>query len=495
MAKENQLIRSVLEPSIILDKIVATDVEQGTASNMGSPSSPVKYSKQYGGAFPLVQINSRVFDSEAITRMEIRCVGYRPTASVTVIIRDKSFYSVSYPKDGDLLSLFIRSKDDLFKPIRNDYDITNVTVNTTAGGGENSPETMTVTGVLRIPGLDAQKCFSKKGSAYDALMQASSDLLLGFSSNEVDTQDMQTWICPFETVADYIHNVSSSSWKDNKSFFTYFIDHYYHVNYVNVDPLFSEKADIDEGMALNLMTTDYGKDSEQGKQIGKIVLSNWDEISDTAMHIDSYALQNYSASINLRDGYKKYVQYYDSILKEYQSIFVDPISSPGAEDDQIILKGRPNEDFYLSQVTHKWMGIQYGKNAENAHDKINYAKIQNYQNLVHLNKMVLNVKLQGCNFNLRRFQVIPVVIVIKTDITRKKINEPIDDSHQKSIPNSNEPNRTQPAIDSEQTPIAIDKFYTGFYVVRDIVYTYNKGQFRQECSLIRREWPTPPQTN
>ncbi len=493
MTTEKTLIRSILDPTIILDEISMMDVETGSATQIGSPTSPVHYSKQLGGIAPLVQINNKVIDVSNITSMEINCSGVRPLASVSFILRDKSFYSTSYPKDGDVMSIFVRSKDDLFKPIRNDYDITNVYSQPRAGGGENTPDDLTITGTLRIPGLDASKCFSKKGTSFKTLLNTSSDLNLGFASNDTDTEDEQVWICPSDTVSDFIYNVSLSSWKNESSFFTYFIDHYYNLNFVNVEPLFSEKSEIEDALSYELLSQDFGKDSELAKFKGKTVLSNWDDMSGTNFFIQTYSLQNYSASINLSEGYKRYVTYYDAFLKENTSLFVDPNTTEGAENDKVLMKGRSGENFYLDQIQNKWFGAQYGKNGENSHSKINYAKINNYQNNVHLDKMQLLITLENVNFNLRRYQPIPVVIVVKKDYVRKRINEPVDETQEKTMPNKNEPTRTKSALDFEETPFVLDQFLTGNYVIKDIIYRYTNGEFKQDCVLIRREWSQPAQ--
>ena len=67
MPNEKQLIRVLTEPTILLDDIQSMDVEEGTATAAGSPTSSTKFSKQYGGAFPLIQILGRAFSSEQIT--------------------------------------------------------------------------------------------------------------------------------------------------------------------------------------------------------------------------------------------------------------------------------------------------------------------------------------------------------------------------------------------------------------------------------------------
>lgn len=500
MATEKQTIRVLTEPTIELDDLEAQDMEDGTSEASGGVEFPLKHSKQYGAVFPYVQINSYLFTSGQITSLELNCSGEIPSIMVTFNITDKSFFSTSFPKDGDLMSIFIRSKNDLFKPVRNDYEITSVSVSPREGGGENTPEDMTVLGVLRIPGYFATKCFSKRGTSMNTVHKVAADLGLGFASNEVDTDDEQAWICPNDKVNDFIYDVVNSSWKDENSFFTYFIDHYYYLNFVNVEPMFSEKTEIEESLINELITNDYGEDSSGfGDQSGKVILSNMNEIAGTNFHIRSYYLRNSSASINNLHGYRRFAMFYDALIKEPVKIFSDPLTTDGSESKQVLLKGRPGEDFYKQQVQTKWMGVHYGENGENCHEKYNIARITNFQNNVHLDKLNLIVELESVNFNLRRMQSIPVIIVIKKDFSRKKINEPIDEDQEATPPNSDEPNRTKSILDSEELPFTLDKTLSGNYVIKDIIYTYRKGldddaKFRQECVLVRREWPTPPQT-
>jgi hypothetical protein len=495
MANEKQTIRVLTEPTIILDDLVANDTETGTNPNFGSPETAYKPSKQYGGAFPLLQVNSYPFTSEQIVEMRLSSSGERPYITVKVLVRDKSFYSTSFPKDGDLLSVFVRGKVDPFKPIRNDYEITYVNVYSDPGSGENTYDEMTISGTLRIPGYDAVKCFSIRDTSMKAILKTATDLKLGFATNEVATSDSQVWICPNEKVKNFMQETTLSAWKDENSFFTYFIDQYYYVNFVNVEPFYAEQPDIEEAISILRMSQDYGKDSEIHKSLSKTVLSNWEDISQTQFFINHYSLLNNSSSISLRNGYKRYAQFYDGLLQENQSFFVDPKTTEGSEREKQLLRGRPQEDFYLSQINTKWMGVQYGKDGENSHPKYNYSRVNNFQNVVHTNKMGLKVSLANCNFNLRRMHTIPVIIMIQKDTVRKVINEPIDEDQQKSNPNSSEPNRTKSAAAFDEIPFTVDKTISGYYVIDSIEYIYEKGNFRQECTLLRREWPTPPQTH
>ena len=101
-------------------------------------------------------------------------------------------------------------------------------------------------------------------------------------------------------------------------------------------------------------------------------------------------------------------------------------------------------------------------------------------NLVHLQKMGLDVTLQSINPNLRILQSIPLIITIKRDATRKVANTPIDE------------NNPQDKIDVMDAPFVIDKTISGYYVIWGITYKYRKGEFRQDLKLVRREWPVPP---
>ena len=492
---ESQLIRTITEPSIILDDMQFADTEAGTSSNLGKPKSSYHPSKQFGGAFPAILINHFLFSPEQIVNLRLSSTGVRPSISISILVKDKSFYSIAFPKDGDLLSLFIRGKIDPFKPIRNDYEITSVHIDSPPGSGENDYDYMYISGTLRIPGFDAVKCFSFKGSSYKAMIDAATKLKLGFASNEVDTNDNQTWICPNEKMMNYIDDTSKAAWKDGKSFFNYFIDHYYYLNFVNVEPFYSDIPTIEEAISILRMSHDYGKDSELHHAKTKAVLSNWDDISQTQFYINNYSLINNSSSISLEHGYKRYVQYYDTLLKKNQCLFVDPITTPGSENEKQLLKGRPNEDYYLSQINTKWMGVQYGTDNENCHSKYYYAKVTNFQNNAHIQKMGLRVSLSNTNFNLRRMQTVPVIIMIKQDTVRKKLNEPADTTHETAPANPNEPNREQSAVSFENVPFLPDRTISGYYTIHDIEYIYEKGNFRQECIMYRREWPCPPQVH
>lgn len=470
MANENQIIRSVLDPSIQLDEMSMVDNEEGTDDSEGNITSARKMSKQAGAVAPFIRINGYTFPVEDILESKLSVTGSRPSFSFTARVSDTSFYSINYPKDGDLINVMIRSKDDSLKPIRNDFEI--LGLNNISRGAEGSyNDRITLSGLLRIPKFTDELCFSKKGSSIKTLIDTCNDLGLGFSTNEISTNDEMTWVNPFGSYEDYLYEITSASWKDSNSFFSYFIDQYYHFNFVNMEPMFSQKAEIEEGLLISSFVNDFSSDSYLAKAKRELVLTNLEDASTTNMYVKNASLNNYSSHINMNEGYKRFVRYYDNLLKEYQNLFVDPLKTNDSEKDSYVFKGRKGEDFYKTQNRTKWMGVLYGT-GDNCHNNYLYARVHNHHNNVHLNKMELELTLQSPNSSIRRGQVIPYIHTIQMSAGRKEATTPkgmrIDDIR-----------------------YTVDPFYSGFFYVNGMEYIYRNGTFEQSLSLIRREWPIP----
>jgi hypothetical protein len=490
--KQEHIVRQISAPSIILDDIAVVDTEYGTNSSAISDAKdyPIKYSKVQGAGHPLIQINNFLFRDEDIVYVKIDTSGFLPSISVTLLIRNKSMYTAGFPKDGDILSIFIRSKDDDFKPIRNDYEITGLRVHGEIK--ETTSEFMEITGVLYVEGLKDMKCSFNNGTSIDVLQEIAENLQLGFATNEISTKDEQKWISPYRTTQDHIQEIAGASWKDEKSFFTSFVDIFYHLNFVNVDPLFSIEPGKELGISIEDYSTDYDTDSELIKTHMTILFTNHRMARYSSNFVLRYSQINKANQINRKHGYVKYNHYYDALLKKKVMFFNDPLTSPGSENEKYIFKGRNSEDQRFNRVTHNWMGTMYGGNGENQHPKYIYAKTWNSQNMVHLDKLYLEVELSKINMNIRKYQVIPLLIIVHDDEARRKYNEPEDLTNSQTPTTQGTPDAQSKTISEEDLPYVVEKFYSGNYVVQDIFYEYEKGDFKQKIKLLRREWPIPP---
>lgn len=478
MSTELQLVRSVSDPTIKLDDIIISDMWEGTSNDYYNKVDTLKGYKMFGDSFPLIKINNHIFSSDQIIRFEINHNGYIPTINVTLLITNKSFYDKSYPKDGDIISIFIRSGNKLLKPIRNDYEIITVSTNLSRGGREMTYEKISIYGVLHVPGILNQKCFSVEGTSLDAMLDIANKLELGFATNETSTDDYQKWICPYEKTIDFLYDITLSSWKNSNSFFSFFIDTFYYLNFVNMNPLFSDMDESEMGVLTSqFFKTDYESNDDKMIYKGQVILTNFSQFQNSDNYIRNYRLEN-NSYISNKYGQKINLMFYDTINEDIEKLFVETLVTEDKEKNHIILKGRANDDYYLQQTKTIWDGISID---DNTHDMYKIAKINNFHNNNQINKLILKIELGTINFNLRRMQPIIMIIFIENDINRKNINTPQE---------------IQDQYGKDEMPFAIDQFFTGCYVIKDITYRYDKkdmddGKFYQELTLMRREWPDP----
>ena len=485
---QSQIIRQVSKPSLVLDDMAVLDTEYGTNKEIGEDnSSDVKYTKAVAGDMPMVFLNKIIYRGEDIAHMTIDSKDFLPTISLRLLIRQKFVYSTSFPKDGDIVSIFIRSKDDVLKPIRNDYYITSVSIESSKN--EMGYDFMNINGILYVPRLMSQVCSYQKGKSIDVLHRMAESLKIGFATNETDTSDTQTWLSAYEKQENFIKEITYASWKNQDSFFTSFIDVFYHLNFVNVDPMFSEQPGFESGIDMMSFSSDYDDYMDLIKSPSSIILTNSSHATYSKFRITNYEQVNLANAINFKSGYLKFMHYYDALLKEKIVFHSDPKTTPGSENTKYLMKGRNEQDNREDAVSHNWVGTIYGANGENCHSKFTYAKNWNYQNLLHMKKLYLEVSLEGVNMNLRRFQVVPVIIVAEQDMTRKEMNADDENSTKDTASSRDDVNNKLP--DTQDT-ISVDKFYSGFYVIDEISYIYDAGQLKQKISLLRREWPVPP---
>ena len=106
---------------------------------------------------------------------------------------------------------------------------------------------------------------------------------------------------------------------------------------------------------------------------------------------------------------------------------------------------------------------------------------------------LLEVELDQINMTVRKYQVIPLLIIVQEDAVRRMFNNPSDNTNKKTPVTQGTENAKSDELLEEDLPFVVEKFYTGNYVVQDISYIYENGFFKQKLKLIRREWPAPPQ--
>ena len=517
---EKNIIRSKFSPTLKLDELSIVDFYTGTLNNKGDNKPAVageQVQQQLGIQYPFIAINDYTFNINEIKFFTLDCTGFLPKIKFTVQFQNTDIFKVqSTPKDGDIVNLFIRAKNDTFKPIRNDYIITNMDMG--PGGVYNKGSYVTFEGELFIPHARDQISKSYKGTSYNVLQRICSELGLGFASNQdanSSTIDEQVWVCPGDNYYEFMQNIVDHAWKDGTTFYTAFIDVYYHLNFIDVNAQISmtgeekiESSILDVIVQKGLSPDTVQNVTDSQTVTGK-VLTNIEGFEGTNQYILNYAMKNESSDVARRYGYKNFIRFYDMLSRQKWDITVDPIITPGSSRDKIILRGRPYpklsggntgpyETYYETQSNYIWAGVQ----SKNVHANYIYAKYHNLRNLQELRKMYVEVNIPKWNPNVYLGEKLPLIIY----------NGPEDNQKR----NLQYAGKQQEDAKSTALEVSLDHFYSGHYMVYGFNITYaqmsssintvsnqekaeenrlppNKTEpgFVQSLILTRREWPTP----
>jgi hypothetical protein len=493
-------ILTVTEPTIKLEKFEIVNVETGETNDKNND----KMSKFAGDQFPAIRINKHDFNREDVLSFSLDFDSMFPTLSIKLKDSKGTFTKGQYPQDGDVLMLYIRSKDEkVYKPIRMDFDITEISTSpvTTAeamsGAGENEGSVeISIDGIVRLPGLFAEVSKSyPKDTSYNYFIDIAEELQAGFASNDESTDDAMVRLCPYDTRYKLLKDYTDSVYKDDDSFFTLYLDPYYYFNLVNINKQINFSKELEDTLSSFIQDAATSKSVEDGAAVSddKLYLTNSQAKKGTSFYMSKYRIVNNAANVTLGDGYRRIMQYYDDNAKTYRNFTVEALTTKNLPPDQAPLKGKYDKEgtkMYKEQQKYKYVG----KQGKNVHDNYYYAQMLNHKNKLELEKMYLEVELETANLSLYRFQIIPV-IVIEQSAQMAEIQEQKEVKAEKAGTSMKEKQGKngdlQTAGPQKQK---VDEKLTGVYTIARINFTYNEeeGRIKQKISLYRREWPNVP---
>lgn len=505
-------IVSIIDPTIKVDKITQQDTEskkaQDDAATSIDPSVNTKNTSRWGAYIPLIMINTSRFDQDQITNMVLDFSSNIPTINLA-ITDEEGKLSLDAPTDGDVISVYLKPPDeDNQKPIRIDFDILDIS-------GDSTTQAYSFRGLMKIPGLLAERCKSfPKANSFDHLQTICEDLKIGFASNETSTDDSMTRICAFDTYQHLIEGTMQSVYKDDDSFFTWYIDPYYYLCLVNVNKQFSLE-DKPEEINISMVSPasgGYNQQTAKDSIKGSLMLTNRGDRVGTNVYIESWSPNNKTAAVVAKNGYKRYSQYLDideTGKPEYVSTFVDPLTTKGAETEQILPKGRKGDDNYKTQVKYKWLGKQ---SSDNVHPNYIFSSLLNFQNMEEVNKTSIDIELAGMNFYLYRYMKVPVLLYETSAKDPGRMNKLKDrdtalgedggydkpedenslDGGRASESGGTEGKPTKERIGGDPRDQIKNEHMSGNYVINTIKYTYESpGPVKMKLNLIKREWNIP----
>ena len=509
--KEKNICRIYTDPDIE-KKIILDEMSIPMSVAQNSYDGEMYNVKNAAGIdYPLICINNIFLTDREIDYLEIKSNSLIPTISLTISPTNNTLINREIIKDGDIISVFIRTTTDIITPLRCDFIINSCKIYGYEINAQGSQGSIILRGELFIPGIHSSRDnLYIAGNSKSALKEIAKKLGIGFAFNdEEETNDKQLWFSYKEKVEDFINNITKHIWKDEQRFFKVWIDLYYNLNFINVNKCLMSDDDIDitATSAVNSMQSTNPIDtSEENAIIEGKLLSNFYNNRTSPFYILDIAPKNNSSSITSEVGSNIINQmfihnqnYYNQGGNPYIELSNIQMYDPNKKEDTIIFRGRNeykkdksiNEDMSYSAIntddinTHtEWRGIQYTisdvdanndstKWSGNVNVNYNRAETHNYINNKELDKMYIEVTLRGACLQIMRGEKVPVLIIYRDILDNITVSE-------------NEKN------------IGINKFYSGYYFVDDIKITYShdddtlfQSKFNTKLTLKRREWPVP----
>ena len=500
----SNLVRLIEDPkikkNIHFDELSLSE-NGGTSTNGGSQLNTV------GNDYPIIRINDMVLGKDDIQSMLISSRGFLPTIELSLKFANTALISKNMPKDGDMISVFVRTNTSAINYLRNDFIINHVDSNISSKSANN---TVFLRGELFIEGFTSNNnTFGIIGTSKDVMKEIAKKFKMGFAYNDADDMDdLQNWLCCFSSPQGFIEDVTRHSWKNNMSFFKSWVDLYYNLCFVNVNKFLSSDENPEDEIdltffsstvALNSLTSSNDKPDDV-KPFLK-VFSNFDSFKGSSFYISKWHPVNRSNSLS--SGYSNIIHSFTHNQNVYienkdnceDTLIVNPVYDTSKLDSYIILRGRAKYDenanpdneqarvnysMQNTYINHIWSGVEYKMDKDensssnntwsgNVHHNYHNAAHQNEINDIELNKLYIEVVCDGLCLQVMRGERVPVFL---------KYNTPLDKNISPDDPGFN-------------------RFYSGYYIVDSIEYKYNGkvktgySSFSTLMSLKRREWPTP----
>jgi len=244
-------ILTVIEPAILLDPLEILDVESG--SDNSDDSTLKEKPSKFSSVVPVIRINGYDVQMDRLNYFCLKNNAFYPTCRIQFADVDGMFSARFYPKDGDLIQVNIRSQGDetTFKPIRIDFTV--VDCKPVGGGGGKSANEFLVIGRMFVPNLFTENVeYEEEVTSWDALLNISEKLGLGYASNVEETSDTMTWTNPNDTYETWIQDIVANSYLSDETFFTSYIDPYYYLTMVDVNRLFSQEGAIEASESFTI---------------------------------------------------------------------------------------------------------------------------------------------------------------------------------------------------------------------------------------------------
>lgn len=481
MASEQAVIRNYSKTSITMDELAVPN-------RSGNTTSPDPYlrdadDKEYGYDRPVVFING-YFVQKYLMDFDLDFNTILPTIRFKFYTGNPTFIGISYPKDGDIISVYIRSNVPVYKPIRMDFTVLSVDSNRSTDP-EGTAIIFSILGECRIPGFYTEVCKAYRNkTSSQTLFEVSQDLDLGFASNDFNMNDSMTWINPNLSYYTFIKEVTMSSYKDDQSFYATWIDAYYNLNFVNINNQLTANDIVQNVLIIPGSAVGKANDSlfpgiELKPAEVPLVITNAPQFFGYPFYAMKFTMLSEAGNTTNQMGYIQVVQFYNDNT-EYKvkpaeksvNYTIQATTTDDIRENMVLQRGRASEKEYLKEVRKRWMGILDTGDTGSVHENYLQARVQNPLNLSDVTKFTLQVETQGYFGGFYRGQIVPVTLYTSDKGTRMQ-NTGISNNR-----------------GAQQTAgLVMDQFLSGQYVLMGYSIGWDQARgFYQILNLCKREW-------
>ena len=522
MKSEDICVIQYSEPSI---KVEELNISDKNYASMGVKPEKISY------YIPVVFINDFMIPQTNITNFCLDYSSFAPQVMVEFVDITNNMLSTNIPKSCSYIKVLIGhyGDDNYYKPIRQDFIITNINkTNRTGGEYQNYPNSgnpikYRLTGVLNVPmGFRKMSWCSSKINARQSIFNISTAIGLGFATNfDINSNvDVMKWVnTQNKSLYDFMREITQHSCYSPYTFFTSFIDQYYVLNYVECHRLLSNGGDKTDSpqMIYNCIMPDMeGDDAETNEQnndlnngsqrVSYYFLTNSSEFKGWTNYIEEYYEINDGYSI-MSDGCAKTLTYSDKFgfsdisSKNYKFLFT-PIDNLKRDGNRTIIP-LPEDIGYNTYIplnliqttsssyidspsiydnpTSAESRIDLGEvDTSNTFPLYFYASIQNDFQMKNLKKCGLSVRLQNYNPSITKYSRIWIDIYdmnmnSSEEIRRKSNVDEMPESNIKDyLKDKNENIITfKEDLDKDGKYQVYNRSLSGWYVVTDMKISYN----------------------
>lgn len=376
---------------------------------------------------PTVYYYGYELQQENIRKLIVDFNKFMPLVELTYIDAQNIMNDIGFPGDNAKITVILPSNHDSLANIFMDFKIQRYEVGLMSN---SNVKKITIWGICNVEDLLISEYKSYENTSYDLFSTVAQDCGLGFMSNVDSSNDQMIWLNTARNKYAFLQDTANKAWVGESGFIWAFIDQYYNMNYINVESSLSQ--DITEIKWINTNVYDNPKLAHRvNDTIIFPFLTNEKSQKGNNSYFSGEKILNQSTDISLKRGYLRNVHFYDvdgnwgDKAGAYNIYDLDTITSTGSENNAVFLKGEPGSlDFYKKNSQKFYLDKI---DTANMFPDFLWAKMQNKENVLDLQKISIQILLPVPNFNIRRFEKVKLSffnsnVGINNKTTNTKLN-------------------------------------------------------------------------